>query len=338
MSVILIRYLKLILFFTPVIIYWYMQDTPVYMSGETMGTTYSIKAYIPRYKDEENIHLTIKNRLKAINQSMSTYINDSEISLFNEFNSSKEFKVSSDFFQVIVEAKKIHKITDGLWDGSIYPLIILWGFEKDKNARKEPSEDEIDNALSLVDFSKIKIKSPNIIYKENPKMKIDLSSIAKGYGVDEISKILNINGIKSYFVEIGGEIYVRGIKHNDEKWRVGIHSPDLTDIKNKVFTSIELQDKAIATSGNYRNYIQIENEKYGHIINPKSKEKIKTNIVSVSVIAKSTMFADALATAFMLMSEKESMKIVNNLKDIDVYLIKREDNNSFTSITTIGNL
>jgi thiamine biosynthesis lipoprotein len=309
-----------------------MQDVPLYMHGNTMGTTYSIKSYIPRYKDDKELHLEIKNRLKAINQSMSTYIKNSEISLFNKHNSTLEFKISSDFFKVIKEAKKLHKLTNGYWDGSIYPLIQLWGFEKNKNIKKEPSKQDINDALKLVDFSKIKIKYPNIIYKENPKMKIDLSSIAKGYGVDEISKILNNHKLKSYFVEIGGEIYIKGVKHNNKKWRVGIHSPNLKDIKNKIFTSMELKDKAIATSGNYRNYIEIKGKKYGHIINPKSKKQIKTNIVSASVIANNTMFADGLATAFMLMDENESREVVNNLKDVEMYLIKRENNNSFTLI------
>ena len=105
MAIILTRYLKLILFFLPVIGYWYIQDVPIYMRGDTMGTTYSIKTYIPRYKDEEKIHLEIKNKLKSINQSMSTYIRKSEISLFNEFNSTREFQISNDFFKVMLQAK-----------------------------------------------------------------------------------------------------------------------------------------------------------------------------------------------------------------------------------------
>ena len=332
MSLILTRYLKLILFFIPVIGYWYMQDVPLYMSGNTMGTTYSIKTYIPRYKDDETLHLEIKSRLNAINQSMSTYIPQSEISLFNKHNSTLEFQVSNDFFTVIKEAKNLHILTNGFWDGSIYPLIQLWGFEENTSISKEPSDKDIDSALALVDFSKIKLKYPNAIYKENAKMKIDLSSIAKGYGVDEISKILNSHNLQSYFVEIGGEIYVRGMKHNNKKWRVGIHSPNIEDIHNKIFSSIELKDKAIATSGNYRNYIKIQGKQYGHIINPKNKQAINTNIVSASVIANNTILADGLATAFMLMDENESKKIVSSLKNVEIYLIKKESNNSFTII------
>lgn len=332
---ILTQYAKLVLFFIPVIAYWYMQDIPVYINGKTMGTTYSIKAYMPRYKSKDDISLKIEARLKALNNSMSTYIKTSEISLFNALNSTKEFKISNDFFKVLKEGANIHKITNGFWDGSIYPLILLWGFNKDKNIKKEPSHEEINQALKLVDFSKIKLGN-NTVSKSNPKMKIDLSSIAKGYGVDELAKILNKENISSYFVEIGGEVYVKGVKQNKELWKVGIHSPNIADIKNKIFSLVELKDKAIATSGNYRNYIKIKNKKYGHIFNPKSKtlnlEDKSKNIVSVSVIANNTMLADGLATAFMLMDINESLKIVHNLEDVEVYIIKRNNNSSFEAI------
>jgi len=318
------------------VIYWYFfQNVAVVFHGKTMGTTYSIKAYIPRYVDENEVSSKIINRLDVINQSMSTYIKDSEISRFNKLNSTNDFKISDDFLIVMKQADNLYKLTHGLFDASIYPLVNLWGFTRDKDLEKAPSDTEIQKVMAYVNFNKIQIKDNNIIQKINPNLKIDLSSIAKGYSVDEISKILNSYSSQSYFVEIGGEIYVKGKKEDGNPWVVGIHSPNINDAKNKIFHSLQLENKAIATSGNYRNYIKIKSHKYGHIINPKTGYPTNSPIVSISVIADSTMLADGLATSFMMMKVNQILQISNSIKGVEVYIIEKI-NNSF-KITTSNN-
>jgi len=329
----LIRPLKFFLIFAPLVVYWSLQPTLVRITGLTMGTSYTIQAYMPRFGSASSLKKEIDNRLIALNKSMSTWDKDSEISKFNDFHSLNNFVVSEDFFKVMQKAYYVYDITDAAWDGTVEPILELMGFSmKSKNIKKT----SIKKILANIGFDKIQIIPPNILKKKNKNITINLSSIAKGYGVDEIAKLLDKKGIKSYFVEIGGEIFARNKKYDGNKWRIGISAPVAYDIEQEVVHIVELDNKAIATSGDYRNFIKINNKQLSHIINPKTGLSVQNNITSVSVIASNTMLADALATSFMVMGIEKSLKLCEKLDGVETFIISKDKNNTFSTIFSSG--
>jgi thiamine biosynthesis lipoprotein len=333
------RLLKFFIFFSPLIAYWSLQYVPVMISGSTMGTTYHVKAYIPRYMSTSSLKDKIYNRLQQINKSMSTWDKNSQISKFNQSKSIKPIIIDNDFFTVLTNAKYIYNITNGAWDGTIEPILKLWRFSQDNtnlkpDIKNKIKKNKIKKILPNIGFDKITLKKPNLLQKSNKNISLNLSSIAKGYGVDEIAKVLEANKITSYFVEIGGEVFAKNKKYDNSNWKIGIAKPNSNNLDNEIFDVIELNNNAIATSGDYRNYITLDNQKYSHIFDPKTAYPIKNNIASVSVIANTTILADGLATAFMVMGVKKSILLANKLDNIDVFIITRNKNNSFSTFSS----
>ncbi|MBW2707175.1 MAG: FAD:protein FMN transferase, partial [Deltaproteobacteria bacterium] len=187
--------------------------------GRTMGTTYSVKVVTGDLVSIEGVKAKIDRRLEDINRSMSTYQKDSEISRFNRFNKvGQKFKISNDFFQVMKAGQKIHRLSNGAWDGTVNPLVGLWGFGRSGSQNKIPPKSEIVSLLSEIGFANIEVLSPGFLVKKRAAVTVDLSSIAKGYGVDEVAALLRNLGYKNYLVEIGGEIFAAGHRHDDTPW------------------------------------------------------------------------------------------------------------------------
>ncbi len=280
------------------------------ISGKTMGTSYSIK-----YTGTNNITKTeIDNRLTAINKIMSNWDENSEISKLNNAQISKPIKISAELFFVLKEAKKAYNKTDGYFDVTIGNLIETWGFGI-KKIINPPSYEKIKN----VNFGQ-----DNLILKANKVTKlkninINLSAIAKGYAVDEIAKLLKTKNINNFLVEIGGEIKASGSKF-DKNWKIAIEPLDGN------IETIYLDNNAVATSGDYRNFIIWGNKKYPHILNPKTSKPVVNNLVSITVINQSAMLADIYATAFMAMGyeKAKSFAYANNIK---VFFILRNNKN-----------
>jgi len=296
------------------------------INGLTMGTTYSIK--IKTNKDDINkkiIHDEIEEILFKINQSMSNYIKESELSIINLSKKSDWQSVSDDLFTVINHAKKISVITEGAFDITIGPLVNLWGFGPNKFDNKIPAPDIIKSVKENTGFQKLLLdKSHKRILKSNPNLYMDLSGIAKGFSIDKIALYLDKKGFENYLIEIGGELLAKGENADKKIWQIGIENPN--DIGSTVENIIQLNNVAMATSGDYKNYFEKDNIRYSHVIDPVTGKPIKHKLVSVTVLDYSAMNADALATGFMVLGPEKTLSLADRLK-IPVYLIIKNNDN-----------
>ncbi|HBE70665.1 MAG TPA: hypothetical protein DDW52_21175, partial [Planctomycetaceae bacterium] len=246
-------------------------DVPVaqMLRGRTMGTTYVVKFMTTADgPSSEEVEKAVNSVLESVNAQMSTYIASSEISRFNTSQSTDWFAVSSETAEVAQLAKDIHSQTSGAFDITVAPLVDLWGFGPSRNQAGPPSESRIEELLERSsDQLEIRL-SPPALRKQSPQLRIDMSAIAKGHGVDRIAEKLNELGVSSYFVEVGGEIRAAGSKEQGTPWRAGIERP-LEDGRD-LMTAVDLADDALATSGNYRNFYLHKGAKYWHTIDPRT--------------------------------------------------------------------
>ncbi|MFH2059345.1 MAG: FAD:protein FMN transferase, partial [Pseudomonadota bacterium] len=292
------------------------------ISGKTMGTFYKIKYISDLHTSQGLWKQKVDTRLKEINKHLSMYDPKSELSVFNQEIIGKPVSISSDFFTMIQEGERLYQLTNGAWDGTIKPLVDLWGFGTQKKAMMIPKQETIQSALSQTGFNHIQINGPRSITKQN-FITLDFGSIAKGYGVDAIAKLFVTSGIHNVLVEIGGELFASGKNKNNELWSVGISRPDKVFARQTLFKIIQLDNQAIATSGNYRNFYEIDNKTYSHIIDPKTGFPVKNKIVSASVISKDCTFADGLATALMVMDVEKGIELVNTLDGTECLIVQK---------------
>ncbi|MFN3191501.1 MAG: FAD:protein FMN transferase [Aureliella sp.] len=268
------------------------------LAGRTMGTSYSVQFLPVDGLDLIDLSTAVENELELVNEQMSTYLDHSEISQFNQTESTDWFSVSADTAKVVACAKKIAEATNGAFDVTVAPLVELWGFGTSGRPAQIPTDEKIRETLASVGIERIEVRSePPAIRKADKALTVDLSAIAKGHGVDRVSKILETNGIQDYFVEIGGEVRVRGQRLGGGSWRVGIEQPD--ERVRSVFGVAELSDMALATSGSYRNFFEMDGVRYSHTISPLTGKPVRDPIVSASVLASDCMTADAIATSMM---------------------------------------
>ena len=287
-----------------------------------MGTTYSIKilnSNIPK----DIIKNDIDSILNIINLEMSTYIDSSEISRFNKSIPGSQFYIGDDFYKVVSRAKVFNLLTFGLFDPTINPLVKLWGFSKNGYIDEVPSKEKIDSALEFVGMENLLIDNNNKSITKKQLIELDLSAIAKGYGVDRIGEYLNKLSLSNYMIEIGGEIKASGYNKEGMGWVIGIQNP-ASNILSPLF-EIELVNMSLATSGNYRNYYDIDGKKYSHIISPLTGYPIDNNILSVSVLSNDCINADALATALMLYEPNKGVEFIEKIDKTEVLYIL-EDN------------
>ena len=309
---------------------------PVMMSGKTMGTSWHIVIAEQNGVLPENLKSQIELRLDEINGSMSLFKKESELSHFNQtLKKGQKVCVSDDFITVYNIAKQLYTDTEGAWDGTAGPLVNLWGFGNRNVEKAVPDPEKIKSALKNVGFDKISLVDNRCLVKENPDIILDLGSIAKGFGVDAVSFFLKQRDINNFLVEIGGEVYTAGTKFG-EKWKVGVKTPELSLMSQKIFNSIELKDRAIATSGDYNNFREIDGVRYSHIINPATGWPVKNSVASVSVLAGNTTLADGLATALMVMGVEKGIALVDSMDGVDCLIIKRMDGGLFKPYMSYG--
>jgi len=295
-------------------------DETLVINGLTMGTTYSIKIKTDNnHVNKIIIHDEIDKILSEINQSMSNYIKESELSIINISKTSDWQSVSDDLFTVINHANKISMKTEGAFDITIGPLVNLWGFGPNKVENKIPSADIIKSVKENTGFRKIFLdKSRKRILKSNANLYMDLSGIAKGFSLDKIALYLDKKGFENYLIEIGGELLAKGENADKKAWRIGIENPNNNG--DTIEHTIQLNNMAMATSGDYKNYFEKDSIRYSHVIDPVTGKPIKHKLVSVTVLDYSAMNADALATGFMVLGPEKTLSLANRLK-IPVYLI-----------------
>lgn len=297
-------------------------------SGYTMGTTYSIKVIETGRKqrsDERYIQSQIDSVLESINQQMSTYIPDSEISLFNAEKPLRDVPVSNNFQVVVEKALEISEATNGAFDITMKPLVNLWGFGSGRLADDElklPDSSDVRRALNLTGYEYLQV-GENTLSKLKPNIKINLNAIAKGHAVDQVSEILE-RYFMDYMVEIGGEIRCLGKNISGRNWKIGIEKPEYSFADRSIDQAIPLQDAAMATSGDYRNFFEYEGRIYSHIIDPRTGYPTRSDVVSATVIAPSCMEADALATSLLVLEAEEGIELIRTMADIEALLMTRD--------------
>ncbi|WP_339719370.1 FAD:protein FMN transferase [uncultured Paraglaciecola sp.] len=295
-----------------------VQET--HLTGPTMGTTYNVKFVPNKELDEKQLKQQIDELLVNINQLMSTYIDDSELSQFNQWNSLEPFPMSKQTIEVLREAKRLGKMSSGLLDVTVGPLVNLWGFGPQSRPEKIPSDALIRATQKKIGLDKLTI-GPTWASKAIPNLYLDLSTIAKGYAVDQVAELLITHNIQNFLVEIGGEMRVSGVKASGIAWRIAIEKPEAE--QRAIQEIISIGDNAVATSGDYRIYYEQDGVRYSHLINPITGYPISHNMVSVTVIHPSSMTADGLATALIVMGKEKALALAEKY-DIAVLMITKE--------------
>ncbi len=252
---------------------------------------------------------------------MSTYIPGSEISRFNRLHSDRPYPVSPQFMEVLKLSLQINRESHGAFDVTVGPLVDLWGFGKKGERQSPPPEDQIEQIRSRVGSQFIHILNDSMISKSNPESELDFSAVAKGYGVDEVTRFLSQLGYKNFIVEIGGEVEVRGF-HFNNPWKIGIDRPQIGNQPGEKLEAIlKLSNIAVATSGDYRNYFISGHHLYSHEINPATGYPIDNGVASVTIIAPSCALADAMATAIMVMGGKSGLAWVESKPKVETLII-----------------
>ena len=290
----------------------------VTVTGNTMGTTYSVKVVGPNVGREE-LQSQVQMSVDRINQLMSNYKDDSELSLLNRSELDERFPVSGETREVLALSAEIHALSDGAFDISLAPVVELWGFGPTMTDSKIPSTEVIAEALSRTGTDGLILGD---VYVQRTKdISIDLSAIAKGYAVDQVARLLDRQGHTDYLVEIGGELKGRGVNKAGKSWRIAIELPDAT--KREMHSVIELRNLGMATSGDYRNYFEVDGKRYSHTIDPKTGMPITHNLASVTVLDRSTALADGLATAINVMGAEKGIALAN-AQNIPIMVIMKE--------------
>lgn len=315
-------FLSIVIIF--ILISCFQKDELHKFSGQTMGTIYNVTIYEPNLSQDE-LSLTkekVELCLKKVNKKMNPFDPQSEISKFNDHHSIKSFSISDEFYNLTRIAKEIYQKSEGAFDPTIAPLINYYGFGTTRDKSKIVSQTKIDSIKKQIGFDKIEISKRTLI-KKNTNLQLNLSAIAKGYGVDEVVRVLLDIGYKNFIVEIGGEVFAKGTKNN-KKWELGIDVPETNNYPGeKIQSAFKIENKGVATSGDYRNFYTQNGKRISHLINPKTGKPISHNLASVTIIAENCTYADAIATASIVLGEKKGFKFVENIPNVEGYFIFR---------------
>ncbi len=300
-------------------------DGTAQIRGRTMGTSYSvIIPDLPLDLDQVTLEVRIESLLKELNQKLSTYISDSDISRFNQSRSTAWISLPKELVSIVDKANAISLKTGGAYDVTIGPVVNLWGFgNPEKTASDIPDGEELQKALASVGFDQLELRtSPPAIRKKNSILTLDLSSIAKGFAVDKIGEMLERSGVRNYLAEIGGELRTRGMSTRGDAWRIGIEQPDASE--PSVLQAMRLEDSHIATSGDYRNYFEIDGIRYSHAIDARTGKPVDHKLSSVTVLHNTTTEADGWATALMLLGEKQGFQSARENRIAAFFVIRSE--------------
>ena len=281
-------------------------------AGTIFGTTYHIT-----YQYDEDLQPELEARMKEVDNALSMFNKESIIS---KVNNNQPVELNEMFVEVFQQAQKISEDTNGAFDITVAPLVNAWGFGF-KNEQM-PDKHAVDSLMAIVGYQKVSYDGKHII-KRDPRITLDCSAIAKGYGVDVVAQLLEEKGIDNYMVEIGGEVVTNGISEKRVPWKIGVTKPtdDPLQEGNELQTVLNLTDKAMATSGNYRNFYYKGKRKYAHTIDPKTGYPVQHSILSATVLTNRCMRADAYATAFMVMGFEGAKKVLERNPDLMAYLI-----------------
>ncbi len=298
-------------------------DSLIELGGSTMGTYYSVKvAHPPGGVAAEQLQAQVESVLDTVIAEISTYEETSELSRLNRDPSPDWIAVSAGLYQVIAEGQRLSALTDGAFDITIGPLVNLWGFGPEARRARVPNAAEIRAAQDRVGWNKLALRAtPPAIRKARADIYIDLSSLGEGYGVDRIAALLNTQGITDYMVAIAGAIRARGVNAKGQPWAIAIEQP-MPD-RRAVHRVVPIADRALSTSGDYRNFFEHEGRRYSHEIDPDTGAPVEGNLGSVTVIGDTTMVVDGLATALMVLGAQRAPALAAS-QGLAAYFIVRE--------------
>lgn len=293
------------------------RSTPYQKSADfVFGTSFHVT-----YQCDSDLTESIKTELMKVDASLSPF---NEESVISAINNNKEVRPDQMFIEVFNLAMGISKDTDGAFDITVAPLVNAWGFGF-KNG-SQPSKQQVDSLMQIVGYQKVRL-TDGIVMKHDPRIMLDCSAIAKGYGTDRVAKLLRSRGVENFMVEIGGEIVTRGVNPDRKPWKIGVTKPtdDSLHVGHELQTILNVTNKAMATSGNYRNFYYKGGKKYAHTIDPKTGYPVQHSILSATVITKSCAVADAYATSFMVMGLEKAQKVLERHPELMAYFIYSDD-------------
>lgn len=320
------------------------QEVKLYkISGATMGTTYNITCDL---SDLSKIQKKIDQLLVDINHEVSTYEEDSFITIFNnseakailqDMGTSKiEYPHFKKNFDV---AQQVYENTKGYFDPTVLPLVNYWGFGPNKKKPEEIDTAKLALIKQQVGMGKVRMESAEkkiYLVKEKPGVQLDFSALAKGYAVDKVAEMLANAGANNYLVEIGGEVKVKGNNQKSDFWTIGINKPTIDAALNSIYKKTKLTNVAMASSGNYRNYFQLDGQLFSHTLNPRTGFPERNEILSATVFAPDCITADAFATACMVAGLSEARKIIEAQKDVEAFFVYTNEKGEMSELETDG--
>lgn len=302
------------------------------LNGSAMGTTFSVTIVAaPESLDETALQADIVATLTRIDELASTWRGDSELSVFNADHSIDWIIVSPEFCDALSTALQISRITNGAFDVTVGPVVNLWGFGPAGQVTEPPTDDALKAAMRSVGFDLIEADcAEGLVRKEDADMYVDLSGWAKGLAVDEVAQLLDADGFDNYLVEIGGELRAKGHNSENVNWAIAIEAPSTSQRVPQAV--IHVTDTGVATSGDYRNYFEHAGEHYSHAIDPRTGRPIRHGLAAVTVLAGSTAYADAMATALLVLGPDAGPVLAHDIGLAAYFLVR--DATGIREITT----
>lgn len=295
------------------------------ISGPVFGTQYNINVVMAEDQDRlKALANGIEEVLEDVDASMSTWRDDSELSRLNRLEDQSQWAdISPALYAVLARSIDIADLSDGAFDVTIGPVVNLWGFGPDARPEETPGDEKLAAALDATGYEKLELREDPPAIRAEKNQYIDLSAIAKGYAVDEIARFLQSAGVSAFLVEVGGEISVQGRKPDGDAWRLAIEEP-VAD-QRQVNRVVAIGDRAMATSGDYRNYYESDGQRFSHTIDPEDGRPIDHSLASVTVIAEDCMTADALATALNVMGPEKAKSLATRENIAAYFIIRGKD-------------
>ncbi|MFP2770386.1 FAD:protein FMN transferase [Oceanisphaera sp. KMM 10153] len=305
-----------------------------HLTGNTMGTYYSVKVVDVDASRARVLQAEIDRRLEQLNDQMSTYREDSELSRFNRHQGADPVPVSADTARVVTAALQLGRMTDGALDVTVGPLVNLWGFGPDARPSRIPSLQLLAETRARTGLQHLRVgidSEAEYLYKQLPELYVDLSAIAKGFGVDMVSEYLAEEGVTDHLVEIGGEVRLSGLNRHGQPWTIAVEKPG--PATGSVQQVIAVGNSSVATSGDYRNYYELDGQRLSHTIDPRTGQPITHQLASVTVIHPSCMIADGLATALTVMGPEQALAFAEQHR-LAVYLLTKTDDGFRVDMTS----
>lgn len=293
------------------------------LSGSTMGTVWQVRlSELPQEMTLEDVKAELEQQLELVNQQMSTYRPDSVISQYNQAEAGTWHQVPSEFALVLATALELAEISQGAFDPTVGPLVNLWGFGPQARGKSLPSDEKIASVKAEVGWQKVKTREQGHEVLQPGGIYLDFSAIAKGYAVDLLGERLTELGVAGWLVDIGGDLRTQGHKPNGEPWYIAVERPNAQ--AREVSSVLALNDKGVATSGDYRNFYDTQEGHFSHTIDPRTGRPVEHQLASVTVLEESCMLADGLATLLTVLGPEEGLAFAQE-RGLEVYFIERKE-------------